>query len=316
VYWVGSGKSAEWVGDCLLISSRTVWRYVEAYHKQDKSDSDPRGGSEPHLDEEQSKTVTEHISKTILKSTLEVVEYVWQQFGVRYSRGGMAKWLRSQGFRYKRPHLVPRSVTVEKQEAFIEWYKEAKASLKEDEVILFMDGVHPDHQTQAAYGWIRVGVNAQVPSTGKQRRLHYLGAVEVGTQQVVSTMKSYETIRTEEVIDFFQTIRERYPGKKLTLIGDQGPYHTSKKTKAFLDENASWIRFVYLPPRCPNLNLIERLWKLMREHVTHNRYYPCFSDFKQAVTHFFDHQIHQIKDTVARRLRDNFQIIKPVFMTD
>lgn len=316
VYWVGSGRSAGWVSDFLLISQRTVWRYVEDYHKRDKSDSDPRGGSEPHLNEEQSRALTDHLAETIRKSTLEVLAYVWAKFGVEYSRGGISKWLRRHGFSYKRPHRVPRSVSVEKQEAFVQMYREMKASLKEDEVILFMDGVHPDHQTQAVCGWIRVGVEAQIPSTGKQRRLHYLGAVDVGAEQVVATMKSYDTIRTEEVIDFFLALKERYPDKKLTLIGDQGPYHTSKKTKAFLAENADWLTFIYLPARCPNLNLIERLWKVMREHVTHNRYYPCFNDFKEAVNHFFEHQIHEIQATLARRLRDNFQIIRPVFVTD
>jgi len=192
------------VSDFLLISSRTVWLYVEAYHRQDKSDPDQRGGSEAHLDEEQSRTLTDHLSKTILTSTAEVVAFVEQTSGIRYSRGGMAKWLGSHGFRYKRPHRVPRSVTVEKQEAFVAWYRETKKALKEDEVILFMDGVHPDHQTQPVCGWIRTGVNAQVPGTGKQKRVHYMGAVEINENEVVHTVRSFDSIQSEAVIDFLE----------------------------------------------------------------------------------------------------------------
>ena len=75
----------------------------------------------------------------------------------------MAKWLLRNGYRYKRPHRVPHTVSVEKQEAFVKFYQEMKSSFPEDEVILFMDGVHPDHQTQAVCGWIQVGLNAQIP---------------------------------------------------------------------------------------------------------------------------------------------------------
>jgi len=54
----------------------------------------------------------------------------------------------------------------------------------------------------------------------------------------------------------------------------------------------------------------------MREHVTHNRYHAHFADFKEAVSHFFDHTLYEIKEVVAKRLRDNFQIIRPDFVTD
>jgi hypothetical protein len=41
---------------------------------------------------------------------------------------------------------------LKSHEAFISYYQEIKANKKEDEVILFMDGVHPDHQTQNVPG--------------------------------------------------------------------------------------------------------------------------------------------------------------------
>lgn len=43
-----------------------------------------------------------------------------------------------------------------------------------------------------------------------------------------------------------------------------------------------------LPPYSPNLNLIERLWKLMRKKVINNRYYERFKDFRDAVLGFFE----------------------------
>lgn len=65
----------------------------------------------------------------------------------------------------------------------------------------------------------------------------------------------------------------------------------------------------YLPPYYPNLNPIERLWKLMHEHATYNRYYPKFSDFTEAILGLFDN-IGLYLDIMRCRINDNFQRLK------
>lgn len=247
VYWVGKGKQVEWGSEFLLISRRSVYRYVEDYHHRHKSKPGDRGGRQSPLSQQQESELKAHLSKKIMKSTQAIVAYVETTFGVHYSRGGMSRWLIRHGFRYKRPHRVPRTVEVEQQEAFVALSRERKARLKEDEVILFMDGVHPDHQTQAVCGWIRVGVEAQVPSTGKQKRGHSMGAVEIRENEVIHTVKADDGIQSEAVIDFLEELKPRYPGKKLIIIGDRGAYHTSQRTQAYW-KNDPWITLGYLPP--------------------------------------------------------------------
>ncbi|WP_410520671.1 transposase [Candidatus Tisiphia endosymbiont of Dioctria rufipes] len=46
--------------------------------------------------------------------------------------------------------------------------------------------------------------------------------------------------------------------------------HKSKKVKEYLVN--SKIELVFLPPYSPNLNPIERLWKLMHRIVTNNKF--------------------------------------------
>ena len=70
----------------------------------------------------------------------------------------MQAWLARHEFSYKKPKGVPAKLNEEKQKAFIEKYEELKASLDEDEVILFMDSVHPTQETKISYGWIKKGV--------------------------------------------------------------------------------------------------------------------------------------------------------------
>ncbi|KYC36934.1 hypothetical protein WA1_45595 [Scytonema hofmannii PCC 7110] len=46
------------------------------------------------------------------------------------------------------------------------------------------------------------------------------------------------------------------------------------------------IELLYLPSYSPNLNLIERLWKLVKKQCLYSKYYPEFSEFKAVISNF------------------------------
>jgi len=55
-------------------------------------------------------------------------------------------------------------------------------------------------------------------------------------------------------------------------------------------------------------NLIERFWKFYKKNVLYNRYYECFSDFRDASGAFLsglDAHVKQLRSL----LTENFQII-------
>jgi transposase len=68
-----------------------------------------------------------------------------------------------------------------------------------------------------------------------------------------------------------------------------------------------------LPPYSPNLNPIERVWKLFHESVTYNQYYGKFTEFTEASVYFFK-TIGRKKSILRSRINDNFQILNsPMF---
>ncbi|MCL4876269.1 MAG: transposase [Anaerolineae bacterium] len=60
----------------------------------------------------------------------------------------------------------------------------------------------------------------------------------------------------------------------------------------------------------PNLNLIERVWGFMKDHLLRT-YYPTFSDFKHAISHFFK-SLDQYADVLQTLMTENFQILNSV----
>ena len=67
-----------------------------------------------------------------------------------------------------------------------------------------------------------------------------------------------------------------------------------------------------LPPYSPNLNPIERVWKVMNEHVRNNTVFDSFHQFKAKIHHFFNATWSMISPKLTRRIHDHFQTLKPV----
>ncbi|KOO02916.1 transposase [Vibrio nereis] len=71
------------------------------------------------------------------------------------------------------------------------------------------------------------------------------------------------------------------------------------------------IEFHYLPLYSPNLNPIERLRKVMNEHVQNNVYFSSKIKFISAIKAFFDSTLPEITDSLMPRTTGSFQLLKP-----
>ena len=91
------------------------------------------------------------------------------------------------------------------------------------------------------------------------------------------------------------------------LILDQAPYHRADKVVQEAKKLA--IHLQYLPPYSPNLNPIERLWKVMNERVRNNRFFKNTKDFRKEIERFFTEIVPQMGTSLGQRINDNFQLL-------
>ena len=68
-------------------------------------------------------------------------------------------------------------------------------------------------------------------------------------------------------------------------------------------------RSTSIPPYCPHLDPIERLWALMHENVTHNRDYKTFAEFRREIIKFLRHTVPKRWKRFRDRITDNFRVI-------
>ncbi len=300
------GYSYEEIAEALLISDEAARKHVADYLREEKLLPE-NGGSEPDLNAVDTAKLLAHVEERTYLYAREIVAYVEKAFSVTYSVSGMTALLHRNGFSYHRPAVVP----AKKQEAWLAWYEHLKKTVSDDDHILFGDGVHPTHEVQVACGWIRKGIRKEMPTNGSGRRLNILGALDLARMAVHT--QEYDTLDGKNMIAFLSYLLVQLPRGMIHLIFDQARYSKCAKTEAWLALNPR-IRLHFLPSYSPNLNAIECLWKLMREHVMHNRYYAHFKDFTEAIRGFFSDTFPKNALAWTDRLTDNFRVMQsPLF---
>ncbi len=298
------GHSPDVIANILRLSRESVFGYLRDYENEGKTQHDPKGGRQCKLSTEQLSQLLDHLAKNTYKKAASICAYIQKTFSVNYSAKGLIHLLQKHGFTYKKPLKVPTRLSPEKQQAFIQAYHDLKAELGSDEEIYFMDAVHPEYQSQAAFGWIKKGIRKTLQTTAKQERLHFIGALRLNGMGIVT--EEYQTIGQEEVIDFLKKLEEKSIASKIYIILDNARSNRNKALEAYL--KGSKICLHYLPPYSPNLNPIERLWKIMRENTTYNTYYEKFESFTTSIRGFFEN-LAMFTDILTTRINDNFQKI-------
>jgi transposase len=79
-------------------------------------------------------------------------------------------------------------------------------------------------------------------------------------------------------------LRRRARGKKMVVLLDNAAYHHACVLERWLRQCRDILELLFLPPYSPELNPIERVWKLLRRLCTHNEYFPELELLENALT--------------------------------
>ena len=110
-----------------------------------------------------------------------------------------------------------------------------------------------------------------------RKSISLFGAVCADTGQMLSMTATI--FNAETFLSFLKTIvRSKKRGRKIILILDNARYHHAILIQPWLNKNRENIQLVFLPPYSPDLNNIERVWKMTRRVCTHNKYFSTLDE--------------------------------------
>lgn len=302
------GWTFQQIAEALLISDQAVRNHIDDYQASNKLKPE-NGGSASKLNSQQTQTLFEHLQQHTYLYVKDIVAYVLGTFKIEYTVAGMHSWLKTHGFSYKKPSVVPGKTDREAQEEWIKEYRNLATNLPDDEAICFIDGVHPTHNPKPTYGWIRTGVRKELLTNTGRQRLNLTGSIDIASRKVL--IQEDQTLNAESTITFLRKIEDAYSqATTIHIFCDNARYYRNKAVTAYLA--SSKVKMHFLPPYSPNLNPIERLWKFTNERVLCNKYYEKFSDFRNAVLGYLEDlwtPTEEILAALKSRITDNFHVV-------
>lgn len=147
-------------------------------------------------------------------------------------------------------------------------------------MLIFQDEMEIHRFPALARMWAPVGQQPQVPTPGKNEKKVVYGGVEYTTGKLTYTMA--DTKCGASFLTFLTVLLRTYAGQKILLVCDNGRFHTTKAVQEFLVAHQARLEVYWLPPYCPSLNLIERLWGHLKRTVLANVLYTSLDDLVRA----------------------------------
>jgi len=133
-------------------------------------------------------------------------------------------------------------------------------------------------------GYIYGTVRRLVRTFSGRKRYNVLGALDYVSKKVTSIANdTYITVT--EVCEFLKKIAAEYVGKTIFIVFDNARYQRCDAVRELAKRLG--IQLVFIPPYSPNLNLIERMWKFVKNGLR-AKYYDQFEAFKDRIDTIVD----------------------------
>lgn len=119
--------------------------------------------------------------------------------------------------------------------------------------------------------WMRKGEQKCLPSARRpQETAHFFGAYNWNSAHV--SLQAAHAKNAASCIAFLQhLLLEQYPHQKVVLVMDNAPFHRSNAVQAFLSLFEHRVLVFWLPPYSPDMNIIERFWKHLKDRILANK---------------------------------------------
>lgn len=165
--------------------------------------------------------------------------------------------------------------------------------------LLFQDECSIRDYQAISKNWFLKGKQKIIPTYGKHHSVKVIGILNYETGHVY--VQEEERYTADVFLNFLENVLKQYPTGKVVMILDNARIHHAKIIQPFLEEHKNRLMLVFLPPYSPQLNLIEGLWKWLKQAVINNVFYKNVDEIKTAVQNFIKH-INDHQDEVVQRL--------------
>ena len=296
------------------ISKTTLTKYIRQYKKGGvealkKLEYKGQTSKLNHYGEQ----IEEYFKKHPASSVAEASDAIEKITGIKRSPTQIREFMKRIGLRCLKVGYVPgKSMEIERIAEVAIYRKEKlepllKEAINGEKAVFFVDAAHFVHRAYLGFLWCFTRTFICSPSG--RRRFNVLGAVNAVTKEII-TVTNETYINAESICELLLKLANLGLAVPIVLILDNARYQKCK----LVDEYAKTLKIelCYLPAYSPQLNLIERLWKFVRNECLYAKYYEDFADFKLAISNCIGTANTERKEKLDSLLTLNFQSFSKV----
>ena len=227
--------------------------------------------------------------------------------GVTVSEEQARRLMKRLGMRYRKSASIPGKSDAQLQFEFLR--NELEPRLIEAahgrRKVFFVDAAH--FVLGCFLGMIWSFSRLFIKGASGRQRYNILGAVDSHSKEVI-TVRTTDNINALTICQLLEMLGRKHTEVPVTIVLDNARYQRCQCVRTRAAELG--LELLFLPAYSPNLNLIERLWKLTKTKCLRNKYYPEFSLFTSAIDSFLDSINSSYQKELESLLTLNFQLFK------
>lgn len=305
------GRSAGSIADDLGLDDGTVYRYAQAWQRlgREKYLLHESPGYWGLLPSAGLAALSREVEQTLYTDVRAVGAWLRRHWGVAYSASGLTQLLHRLGFSYKLTTPVPCQADPVRQAAFLAEQLQPLLAQAEagQAVVYFADAAHPTHNTRSTRVWTRTGQPRSLPTVSGRERVNLNAALNAHCPTQVHLHET-DCVNAQSTRALYEKLLAAHPGDKpIYVVCDNARYYRNKELTSWLQGKP--LVQVFLPPYSPNLNLIERLWKFLRQKIINPCFYRTKGQFRQAVLGFLA-RLDESGQDLASLLTLNFHLFE------
>ena len=153
-----------------------------------------------------------------------------------------------------------------------------------------LDEVHFQQHGSSCQMWIPREVKDPVLLHAPTRKsVGYFGATRLRDGKLAWNRET-QAFDAQTFFRFLKRLRRisSRSGRKVIVVLDNAKFHHARLHKDWRENCQKRFALLFLPPYSPELNTIERVWKLTRRQCTHNRYFATLQAVTDAVEQQFE----------------------------
>ena len=125
-----------------------------------------------------------------------------------------------------------------------------------------------------------------VPAAGADQRIAVYGAVDYASGQVLWQTACHKD--GAGFAAFLEQIGQTWPEEDLVLVLDNVSYHRSAAMRTWWAAQEGRMLPFWLPAYAPNLNLLERVWRFLKQKLACHRFWADRDGLRQAASTLLD----------------------------